>query len=297
MSQQRGVLALLTSKVWTEISRESAKCKCPAHVAVAYFGQAGDRLLELRPGSEIVVDATISTISSGGTCPAALERLRQKGVNVYSAQALHAKVYAFDNVAFIGSANASSRSQMTLIEALVRTSTKRVVAQAREFVSSLCVTKLSRTDLAELAQYYRPPRQSPRREREQGRYSTLLMELTHEQGGGRETQVQPPIGVWESYFGLSRKRERLPVLSLFNKSVTPRAVQRRAVVKHHHNYTIELPGTDLPRPAILEMRRLGPNEYSYQVHRPKDATFRKLHNSLGTVLNPLQEPGRKWVVI
>jgi len=291
------MVALLTSKVWTQISHESVRCKRPAHVAVAYFGQAGDKLLELRPGSVIVVDATISTVSSGGTCPAALARLRDRGVNVYSAEALHAKVYAFDNVAFIGSANASSRSQMTLIEALVRINTKYVVAQAREFVLSLCVTKLSKGDLADLARYYRPPRQAPRREREQVKYSTLLMELTHEQGGGRETQVQPPIAVWESYFRLSRNRERLPTLSLVNESVTPPAVQSRPVVKHHHNYTIELPGTDLPRPAILEMRRMGQNGYSYRVHRPKDLTFRRVNKLIQTLPNPLWEPGRKWVVI
>jgi len=291
------MISLLTSDVWINISRESARSKRPSHVAVAYFGQKGDTLLQLRPGSALVVDATIPTVSAGATSPAALERLRKKGVNVYSAEALHAKVYAFDKVAFVGSANASGRSEGTLIEGVVRIDTQPIVAQAREFVLSLCITRLTRKDLAELASYYRPPRRVPRRQREQMKYSTLLMQLTHEQGGGRETQVQPPIGVWESYFGLSGGRERLPKLSFINESVTPVTVVKRSVVKHHHNYTIELPGTELPRPAILEMRRVDDNMYSYRVHRPKDARFGKLATLLQTLPNALWEGGRKWVIV
>lgn len=291
------MISLLTSDVWSAISRESATCKRPSHVAVAYFGQRGDTLLKLRPGSALVVDAAISTVSAGATSPAALERLRKRGVDVYSAEALHAKVYAFDRVAFIGSANSSSRSEATLIEAVVRVDVQRVVAQARNFVLSLCVTRLSTKDLAELESYYEPPRRVRRRPREQVKYSTLLMQLTHEQGGGRETQVQPPLSVWESYFGLNQERERFPVLSLINEAVRTRALVRRRVVKHHHNYTIELPGTELPRPAILEMRRVGDNTYSYRVYRPKDAQFQKVNSLLQTLPNALWEGGRKWVVI
>src|SRR5438046_1856044 len=112
------MFTLLTTRVWTDITAAAAKCKNPAHVAVAYFGVGGDKLLPLPKGSSLVVDATIPTLAAGATSPMALDRIRKTGTDVYSAQHLHAKVFAFDNVAFIGSANASGRSQVTLIEAV-----------------------------------------------------------------------------------------------------------------------------------------------------------------------------------
>src|SRR4051794_22609167 len=114
------MLSLLGPRVWRDITDAATTSKHPAHAAVAYFGQHGDVLLPLRRGSALVVDASIPTLSAGATCPAALTRLQRQGVAIYSAQYLHAKVYAFDTVAFIGSANASSRSDRTLIEAMMR---------------------------------------------------------------------------------------------------------------------------------------------------------------------------------
>jgi hypothetical protein len=291
------MITLLTPRVWKEITAAAVISKA-AHVAVAYFGAAGDKLLPLTKGSSIVVDATLPTLAAGSTCPMALERLRKRGTDIYSAQHLHAKVYAFDSVAFVGSANASNRSQFTLIEAVLRVDTEVEISAARAFVKSICLTKLSATDLAELSQYYRPPRfpttvPSP----QQRRYSTLLMELTLEQGGGRETQVQPPKAVWEYYFGIKVGLEKLPTLSLINESVFPPLETRRTIVKHHHNYTIELVGSELPRPAILQMRRVGKNTYSYSVHRPGDDTFTTKKELLETMPNPLRHSGRLWILI
>jgi hypothetical protein len=265
-------------------------------VAVAYFGQKGDSLLPLPPGSALVADASIATLTVGSTCPAAFDRLRKKGVDIYSAQHLHAKVYAFDTVAFIGSANVSSRSETTLIEAVLRVDNKATISAARDFVQTLCLTKLSAADLAELNQYYKPPKfVAPNIK--QAKYSTLLMELTHEQGGDRVTQVQPPKAVWENYFRIDVAKDHLPALALVNESVYPPVEVKRPVIKHHHNYTIELPGTELPRPAILQMRRVGPNRYSYRVHRPTHKTFPAISNTVQTVNNPLWQPGRRWVMV
>lgn len=128
---------LLTTEVWKEISTAATNSKQPAHVAVAYFGQKGPHLLPLSKGSSLVVDASILTVAQGSTCPAALEQLRQKGVDVYSTQYLHAKVFAFDNVGFVGSANASHNSATTLIEALLKVKTKEEISAIRKFVESL----------------------------------------------------------------------------------------------------------------------------------------------------------------
>src|SRR5579884_2935049 len=97
--------------VWAEITAAAKASNKPAFVAVAYFGQKGDGLLPLAKNSTLVVDASINTVSSGGTCPAALRQLLKRGVKIFSAQNLHAKVFVFDGVAFVGSANASTRSQ------------------------------------------------------------------------------------------------------------------------------------------------------------------------------------------
>lgn len=290
------MISLLTAHVWKNISSEAAKCKAPAHVAVAYFSSTGDRLLPIPKGSSMVVDASIATLAVGSTSPAALERLRKKGVDIYSAQDLHAKVYAFDNVVFIGSANASHRSATTLIEAVVQLDTKAAILSARSFVESLCLTKLSGSDLAELSQYYKPPKIKSFIG-EQAKYSTLLMELTREQGGKRVTQVQPPMGVWINYFGLKTDAEKLPTFSLINESHHSHTQTERDVVKHHHNFTIELPGTELPRPAILQMRRIAKNKYSYRVHRPSDSTYGAIRERVLTVHNPLWSPGRRWVLV
>lgn len=290
------MLTLLTPRVWKEITSAAAHCKYPAHVAVAYFGQRGDRLLPLSAGSSLVIDASIPTLAAGSTCPAALERLRKKGVGIFSAQDLHAKVYAFDKVAFVGSANASQRSDKTLIEAVLRVDTAATITSARAFVESLCLTSLSGADLAELSQYYKPPK-FPAPLPTQAKYATLIMELTNEQGGGRETQVQPPKPVWETYFGIKVGIENLPILTLIDESGGKKVIVKRSVIKHHHNYTIELASAGLPRPAILQLRRIGHNKYAYRVHRPIHPTFASLNALLQTLHNPLRQSGRRWVLI
>jgi hypothetical protein len=217
-------------------------------------------------------------------------------VGVFAATALHAKVFAFDKVAFVGSCNASRRSESTLQEAVVRVDAREFVFSVREFVNSLCVTQLSARNLRNLSNCYRPPR-AITRDYARSESATLIMELTHEQGGGRETQVQPPKGVWESYFGIRTESKRLPMLSFVDSSGAHRSTIRRRVVRHHHNLTIELPGTELPRPAILQVRRLGTNRYSYRVFRPQERAYADLKKLVTSFPNRLWDSGRRWVLL
>lgn len=288
---------LLTTNVWAAISTAATNSKKPAHVAVAYFGKGGPNLLPLPKGSSLVVDASIPTVAQGVTNPAALEQILKKGVDVYSAQYLHAKVFAFDDVAFVGSANASEHSASMLIEAILKVETKREISTIREFVSSLCLTQLSAADLKELGQFYKKPKY-PKPEPKQGLFSTLLMELTYEQGETRMTQVQPPKDVWKAFFQLPWPPiGKLPLISLVNEKVTPNVETKRPVVRHHHTYTVEIADAGLPRPAILQMRRLGKNKYGYIVHRPSDSTFANLDYLVKTLPNPFWKPGRLWVLL
>lgn len=243
-----------------------------------------------------MVDASIETIATGSTSPAALERMRRKGARVYTIENLHAKVYAFRDVAFVGSANTSQRSERTLLEAVLRVDDKPTVRAVRDFVESLCLNELTSSDLSELATYYKPPTPNVRSVK-QTKFSTLLMELTHEQGGSRVTQVQPPMSVWQSFFGLDFNETKQPLLTLVHEAGTRHVESKRHVVKHHHNYTIELPGAELPRPAILQMRRTGSNTYSYRVHRPTDKSFSTISRLLRTAHNPLWYSGRLWTML
>lgn len=288
---------LVTTNVWTEITSAASKSKHPAQVAVAYFGEKGPRLLPLPKGSSLVVDASVATVTQGGTSPAALERLlRDRDIDIYTTQYLHAKVFAFDDVAFVGSANASQHSASTLVEAVLRVDINSEISVIRDFVGSLCITKLSGADLRELARFYHRPtdlKANPI----QRKFSTLLMELTHEQGGGRETQVQPPKGVWETFFGLYSPTAKLPVLTLINETAKGKVEVKRRVVKHHHTYTLEITDAGLPRPAVLQMRRIAHDKYAYIVHRPTDPTFVTINYLVTTLHNPFWQPGRRWVLV
>lgn len=286
---------LVTTNVWNEITAAAKSANKSSHVAVAYFGSKGPHLLPLLKGSVLVADVSIPTVAQGATSPAALDQLRKIGVDIYSVQYLHAKVFAFDTVAFVGSTNASQHSAATLVEAVLRVNTKNEIGAVRDFIESLCVTKLNASDLKDLATYYKPPKLGKPEPKQQQTYSTLLMELTLEQGADRASQVQPPKSVWETFFGLNHPVTKLPTLTLINEKTS--ASEVRPVVKHHHTYTIEISDADLPRPAILQMRRLGTNKYSYFVHRPGDPKFSDFGHLVKTLHNPFWDSGRRWILI
>ncbi|MEI8152746.1 MAG: phospholipase D family protein [Hyphomicrobiales bacterium] len=148
---------LLTEGIWKTLTAAAKKSRKPAYAAVAYFGQGASKLLPLPPNSRLVVDASDHAVKSGQTCPADLKLLQKRGVIIYSAPNLHAKVYAFNDVAFIGSANVSGRSAGTLIEAMMRTTNRSVIGAARSFVRDLCLNELSPGAIDRLGRIYRPP--------------------------------------------------------------------------------------------------------------------------------------------
>jgi hypothetical protein len=149
---------LITRTVWEQLSQAARQARQPAHVAVAYFGSGASQLLPLPSASLLVVDGSAAAVRAGQTCPSDLLSLHHRGVRIHSVRNLHAKVYVFNDVAFIGSANVSRYSKSVLLEAVLRTRRQAEVAAARDFVQSLCITKLSINDLTRLARIYRPPK-------------------------------------------------------------------------------------------------------------------------------------------
>jgi hypothetical protein len=154
---------LITVGIWKQLTRAAKKSRRPSVVAVAYFGKGASKLLPLRTGSRLVVDASEAAVKGGQTCPSELETLTQRGVRVFSIPNLHAKLFVFGNRAFIGSTNASNRSANTLVEAVVMTTDLVAARAARTFVRGLCLHELGPEAIATLKKLYKPPRITGRR--------------------------------------------------------------------------------------------------------------------------------------
>jgi hypothetical protein len=148
----------MSKGLWRFLTRSAKSARKPALVAVAYFGKGASELLPLPSGSHLVVDASEHAVKNGQTHPADLRLLQKDGVVVFSSTSLHAKVFVIENVAFIGSANVSRRSSRILTEAVVRTSDRTVVRDAKSFVKSLCLDEMGPDRLDKLQKLYRPPK-------------------------------------------------------------------------------------------------------------------------------------------
>ena len=123
----------------------------------------------------------------------------------------------------------------------------------------------------------------------------LIMDLTSEQGGGRESQVQPPSQVWEQFFGVRISANIRPTFRLQNMKV-PSDPEQRKVIKHHHNLTIEIGDAKLPRPAILRMRGTGHNAFDYWVYRPPSRAYQHCAWILKN-LAAVAPKERRWIII
>ena len=210
----------------------------------------------------------------------------------------NAKVYVLGNVAFIGSPNVSQHSANIMLEAMFRTQEKSAVTAARRFVESLCITKLDSNEISRLEKIYKPPRFSAAAIQPKSHGATLVMELTQEQGPGRNTQVQPPKGVWAGYFGLDSGRPPPSKAITLRNGKDPSAIrERRPIVSHHHVWTLEIGDAGPPRPAILMLKRNSASSYTYHVYRPTDPLFKKLRHLLDVTRNPHYRSGRRWIVI
>ena len=205
---------LITQSPWTAISAAAHSSKQPSHVAVAYLGQRGDTLLPLVADSMLVVDGSLSAVRAGITHPGALLKLRKRGVRVFAVPLLHAKVFAFDSVGFVGSTNASTRSRDHLREAVVRIADAPTLADIRNYVDGLAADELSKADLEWLRKQFRPPSFSLPAISGEGNRRLLMQIMKSDQQGYSEHQVQPPSGAWAEFFKLNQHTASLPTLSV-----------------------------------------------------------------------------------
>lgn len=144
----------LGSDIWSAIRTEAKQYQGKSLVAVAYFGTGAAKRLPLRKGSILVVDATDKAVKSGQTNPSELKILQDKGVRIFSSPSLHAKVFVFGEVAFVGSTNVSENSEDVYSEASIRCEQISVVSQARQFVRSLAINEMGPSRLERLIKIY-----------------------------------------------------------------------------------------------------------------------------------------------
>lgn len=149
---------IITDDAWEAITAAAQRRRQQAWVAVAFFGKDGPNLLPLAAGSRLVVNASEEAVRLGLTRPASLKEMVDNDVLVYSVDNLHAKVFVFGRTVFIGSTNASGSSANTLIEAVIRTTDRNSVTEAREFVRAQCLVELGPAELDRLHKLYRPPK-------------------------------------------------------------------------------------------------------------------------------------------
>lgn len=152
---------LLTEKVWSAIQAAAHGARGRKYAAVAFVGADGAELLsDFGVGDILVCNMGREALRAGTTNPFAIERLIVRGVDVYSHERLHAKVYVFGDLAVVGSANASASAANRLAEAAIRSRDRSLATDARRFIRGMCrdAIAVDETYLEFARSEYRQPR-------------------------------------------------------------------------------------------------------------------------------------------
>lgn len=148
---------LVTQGLWPRL-RALAKRKGRTLAAVPYFASGGATRLPLKKGDVLVTRFDDYSIKCGQTDPKEILKLINKGVRVYAAADLHAKVYVFGNMAIVGSANVSSHSEHYLREAGLETKEVATVLACRRWIESIASEVVEPAFAKSKLGLYHPPR-------------------------------------------------------------------------------------------------------------------------------------------
>lgn len=193
--------SLLHSKaLWPAITKAARSTR--AHVAVAYIGRDAPVHLPLKKGSLMICDFSISALERGLTHPDAIRDYLKAGVEIHSSPGLHAKVFSFGDVAFVGSCNASSNSVKVLTEAAIRTTDPTTIAEVSDFILSLRGTRIGPAFLKQMEKHYRSP----------------VWELPPTTGTTRAKLATPSIPLWVADVSEEATQEALKVAKQKEKS-------------------------------------------------------------------------------
>ena len=149
------VLQIVRGDVWKNrdvvVAAKDAESRM---FCVAYVTQAQNSLF--RSGDLLVCDASQKAVSCGETDPSFLLGLLNKGVVIYSCEALHAKCAVFDDFVLLGSANMSESSACRLVELSILQKNSRLARSVAAFIMGLSknATKLTAEDLKRLRLFW-----------------------------------------------------------------------------------------------------------------------------------------------
>lgn len=147
---------LHTNNIWNEITKLVKSSKTKSYVAVAYFGTGAAEMLPISKGSKLVVDASENAIRSGQTNPNELLKLSKTGVEIYSWQNLHAKMFVIGKYLLVGSTNVSKNSELNYQEAIFVSNDKVQKEKAKDFICNICLNDIGEKTLRLLCKKYNP---------------------------------------------------------------------------------------------------------------------------------------------
>ncbi|EKF9566517.1 phospholipase D family protein [Vibrio cholerae] len=186
-------MKLLTENIWSFISKSSRNSD-KAYVAVAYLGNGASEKLLLKSGDMLVVDASESNVRSGVINPHELQKFVDSGVNVFSKENLHAKVFVFGTETYVGSTNVSNNSAFNLVEAVVFSEKTELAKSSIEFITSIATERLSPEYIKYLISIYNPPK-CPRKRSEDIAESTLWVQKIYDYEYSEDESNAHDVGV------------------------------------------------------------------------------------------------------
>ena len=118
-------------------------------------------------------------------------------------------------------------------------------------------------------------------------FTHLVLDLT---GESRVTQLQPPLPVWVMFFDLDEVSPQALILTDGSSG----ARIERPIVRHDHNWTIEIPEVACDRPAIIRFQRTGQGQYTYWVFPSNHSDYDRYDWLLTEFPDPRHTRGRRF---
>lgn len=144
--------------LWKVLRRLSIGRRRRLLIAVPYVGADTKELVHLRRGDVMVVALTEANSRNGSVCPHEIERLLKKGVQVFLAPDLHAKVLLCGGKAVVGSANLSLASLKYRDEAAIVVTDRGIVQAVRDWFGQRMSEPVTPEWLSICAKAYKPPK-------------------------------------------------------------------------------------------------------------------------------------------
>lgn len=124
-------------RVWDALTPRIRASSGQRRAAMAFSTATANQLLPLRRGDQIVVNAGPGPVAAGATDPAVLQQWMNRSVDVFSHDGLHAKLVVTDDLAVVGSANASAHAASNSSEAVLVTDAVRVIRDLHAYLDLL----------------------------------------------------------------------------------------------------------------------------------------------------------------